>query len=350
MVIESTLNRYFIVPEMGETAAESLDGDPSEPVYPRLIVDDGELFVVPDFAPVGLIGAIYGEKEQGKTWVLMLMAVGVATGIPFLGKEVRQGPVLYIDTEFSQRQFEHRLALICNDLNVDFAIVKRNIRYCRLHRGDLTATMMDLSQYSRRRKDVLVIFDSTGFATESDKTGVALELIDRLKDFGSVIIAAHQAKPQDKSRADDYWQRRVYGPRQLEDICRAVWQIRKYGDKITLKHKYSNITAKKCPDIEVRISGDEKTYIHFEVVSEPENKPEQPKKPTLKKGIMMTADSRKEAFTVDDIEPALKALRCKFSGRRSIINACNKLVRDGQLAIVDEIDGHKRYIPTDDTR
>jgi hypothetical protein len=56
---------------------------------------------------------IAGEPGVGKSWIMCDLAVSVATGTPFLGRQTQQGPVLIInfdDTETLPRQYAERTA------------------------------------------------------------------------------------------------------------------------------------------------------------------------------------------------------------------------------------------------
>ena len=47
----------------------------------------------------GALSVLYGSSNTGKTFVALSIAGHVATGLPWCGNDVRQGPVLYIAAE-----------------------------------------------------------------------------------------------------------------------------------------------------------------------------------------------------------------------------------------------------------
>jgi AAA domain-containing protein len=70
---------------------------------PLHLVSDAELADFPDpeyllegFIEEGSLSAFYGPSGAGKTFVLMDMAMSIVTGMKWMGKEVKQGPVIYV--------------------------------------------------------------------------------------------------------------------------------------------------------------------------------------------------------------------------------------------------------------
>ena len=61
-------------------------------------VDDLEL-LIDDFLFQQSLGAIYGKYGEGKTFVALDMALSIAAGRPWLGRDVAQGAVLYVAPE-----------------------------------------------------------------------------------------------------------------------------------------------------------------------------------------------------------------------------------------------------------
>lgn len=76
-------------------------------------------FVIPDLCVEDGFSILFGEGSAGKTWLLMLMAICVSRGIPFLGRTVEQRNVLYIDCETGRRTFGYRLRRLLAGLGLD---------------------------------------------------------------------------------------------------------------------------------------------------------------------------------------------------------------------------------------
>ena len=65
--------------------------------------------VIDDFIDEGTVNMLFGESGDGKSYVMMWASVCIASGIPFLGKGVKEGPVLYIDEESNESLFKTRM-------------------------------------------------------------------------------------------------------------------------------------------------------------------------------------------------------------------------------------------------
>lgn len=54
---------------------------------------------VPDLVPRRGMGLVFGESGTGKTFLVLDLALSIASGLPFLGREVKQGQVVYVAGE-----------------------------------------------------------------------------------------------------------------------------------------------------------------------------------------------------------------------------------------------------------
>lgn len=66
-------------------------------------------FVIEDLLAEGTVNMMFGESGDGKTLTMQWASVCVASGEPFLGKEVKPGAVLYIDEESNEILFKTRM-------------------------------------------------------------------------------------------------------------------------------------------------------------------------------------------------------------------------------------------------
>ncbi len=55
-------------------------------------------FIVEDLIPGG-VNVLAGDEKSGKSWMMLHMAICIATGQDFLGHPVKQGNVLYLSLE-----------------------------------------------------------------------------------------------------------------------------------------------------------------------------------------------------------------------------------------------------------
>jgi predicted transcriptional regulator len=75
--------------------------------------------VIEDFIDEGTVNMLFGESGDGKSYSMMWAAICVAAGIPFLGKNVKQGPVLYIDEESNESIFKTRMRKVIDGMSGD---------------------------------------------------------------------------------------------------------------------------------------------------------------------------------------------------------------------------------------
>ena len=71
-------------------------------------IDESE-YLIDEVLPMEASGGLYGDDQTGKSFVLNDMAIHVALGRPWRGREVKQGPVLLIVGE-GHRGIERRVA------------------------------------------------------------------------------------------------------------------------------------------------------------------------------------------------------------------------------------------------
>ncbi len=65
-------------------------------------------FIIPEYLPPGL-AFISGKPKIGKSWLVLQLALSVATGGKSLGKDVQKGRVLYLALEDSRRRLQDRM-------------------------------------------------------------------------------------------------------------------------------------------------------------------------------------------------------------------------------------------------
>ncbi len=94
--------------EMIEYAAPAFDGDPpaAEPQRFFRFLDDVEIenlppleWLVDGLLPARVTAEVHGPPESGKTFFTVAMALSIATGLKFFGREVKRAPVIYVLAE-----------------------------------------------------------------------------------------------------------------------------------------------------------------------------------------------------------------------------------------------------------
>lgn len=73
-----------------------------------------QMFIVEGLLPTGLT-MIAGAPKIGKSWFCMDLALCIASGRPFLGRETQQGAVLYLALEDQPRRLKERMKKVAPD-------------------------------------------------------------------------------------------------------------------------------------------------------------------------------------------------------------------------------------------
>lgn len=135
---------------------------------------------------------LYGPKDSHKSWLAAYMAVCIATGRPFLGKNVLQGKVVYVYGEGSMIK---RLRRLCKGLGCDPSD--------RLLPYELKANLKNLDDLQDFKDhlpvDTTVIFIDNlekfwPSDTEEDSVNAAMTLIREIRPLATVVLVQHTRK------------------------------------------------------------------------------------------------------------------------------------------------------------
>jgi len=99
------------VPVLRSYFVEELERQPVEPVD----------WLVPDFIPHGAVTGLFGDGATGKDLLLFMLATAATCERYWLGKEVKQGPVIYINVEDDDKELNRRRAAIAEHHGLRFA-------------------------------------------------------------------------------------------------------------------------------------------------------------------------------------------------------------------------------------
>lgn len=236
---------------MSGTSAADLDYVPVDTITRRLQplcdhVPKKVTFLVDGFIPQGYISTIYGDGDQGKSYFALLLAVAVATGSPFLGRQTRQGKVLFVDGELSKDLQSERLRLICAGLGVDVRTTGN--LYLETPEDLLTQCQeKDLvSCLTKLKKDEdfdLIILDSFGalFGINPESGQEVPNLFKRLQSLGSLLMTDHQPKNSQKPS--------LFGSVYKRNLTRSLWHVSAKelgkGNKLTFKHEKHNFSKRQ---------------------------------------------------------------------------------------------------------
>lgn len=302
-------------------------------------------FVIQDVVPQGFPAAIYGGGGKGKSYLAMLAAICVAAGIPFLGKEVIQGNVTYLDYELDECEQQRRLAQIANGVRVDWNSIEGRIHYCKPN-TPIDLLVPHIIEENKRRNVKLTIVDSIRFAARGNLQDdeVASNLINQVCQLGTVLLIAHQAKPQSKpgkiSNDDyDYDSKTIFGSVFLTNGCRSIWQVQNKNGILTLTHKKCNFTNQQ-PNIKARMQFAGDALIFDTTVEE---KPAR-KKETIKDKAYQAVKELGKA-SAKEVHQYLTDMGAKAKPG-TVQNELNDLVKEKKLEVVDKDGNANIYTAT----
>lgn len=163
--------------------------------------DRGEV-IIEGLLRAGEVMLIGSASKDGKSWLVGNLIWSTVQGSPWLGKQVKPGKVLLIDTELKRGELDYRNDEITKAMGYkpkrgDLTIVARRGKYFEIHglRSQLEQSQTDWSQYS------LIIIDSLykcipQGASENDNAAMG-DLMNQLQGIGEVtgvpIVGVHHS-------------------------------------------------------------------------------------------------------------------------------------------------------------
>lgn len=145
----------------------------------------------------GTKGVIASVSKAGKTWLLLDLALSVATGSNFLGKPTTQGKVLFINFELQAAFIKDRLAVLKKRRNVEPGdnLVIWNLRG---KTADFEALVLNIAREVEGQGYTLIIFDPIYKAMVGKAEGVGSNFsllcnqLERLAErSGAAVVFSH---------------------------------------------------------------------------------------------------------------------------------------------------------------
>ena len=167
--------------------------------------------LVEGLIPASIAAGLYGEGAVGKSLLALMLAISCVTGTTWLGRRVKQGPVIYLCCEDDEDEVHRRLAAICRFLSIDLAALGEfhivpladddAVLAATDGRSSLLTTTYRYDQVvdlAERVRPVLVIGDTLAdilAATENDRM-VAKQFVRKMRPLavpygGTFLVLAH---------------------------------------------------------------------------------------------------------------------------------------------------------------
>lgn len=207
---------------------------------------DGVSWLVDDWMPESSIVFLVSPPESYKTWILLDLAVSVASGAPFLGQfEVfDKGPTLIIQQEDSHSGLTDRLALIVEQKLGANAVLNGDewqipsmpdlpiyVHPSRMLRFDNKKVVEELEKQIEVLRPKVIMIDplySTTASTDNYMGDLANQMmvLKTWRDkYGCSFLIAHHSKKNldpDSTAREDLW-----GSQFLNAFLEAGWQVRR---------------------------------------------------------------------------------------------------------------------------
>ena len=174
-------------------------------------VDAADLLNTPHETPPELIEGLLhqasklvlgSDSKSGKTWTILALGVAVATGTPWMGRNTKQGRVLFVDFELQPWAFRRRLRLIQEKMEVSLPRGTFTAWNLRGHAADAERVAEQVVKEAQGGQYALIICDPVykllGDADENSAGDVAkvLNSIERVavQTGAAVALVHHFAK------------------------------------------------------------------------------------------------------------------------------------------------------------
>ncbi|MBU2787321.1 AAA family ATPase [Acidithiobacillus sp. VAN18-1] len=135
-------------------------------------------FVWSDRVPLGHVCLLSGHGGSGKSTLALQLAAAVAMGQPLLGVSTKRGRVLFFSGEDAEPLLRHRLAAVCQSLDVNPHKLAEQMRV--LDGTEEPALYREVAEFGTRRLEPTPIFDR--LAELVNEWQPALVVIDNASD------------------------------------------------------------------------------------------------------------------------------------------------------------------------
>lgn len=231
--------------------------------------DGGVTWLVQDWLPDKSVTFLVSPPESYKTWILLDLAVSVASGVPFLGQYMvnNTGPTLIIQQEDSHAGLTDRLALIAGQkLGAVAKLEGENwqvpvmpdipvyIHPSRMLRFDNEKVIKELEEQIKILRPKVIMIDplySTTSAVDNYMADLASKMmvLKTWRDkYGCSFLISHHSKKMldpDSTAREDAW-----GSQFLNAFLEAGWQVRrnpKLAPNEIVVRRHSKVMGNQAP-------------------------------------------------------------------------------------------------------
>ena len=202
-------------------------------------------WLVAGLSPEGAISVLAGHSGLGKSFVALLIAICVCLGRRFLGRDVKAGPVLWIDRELDLDETARRAYAICRGLGLDRP--PSNLHYLRPSAPIGTAeAQAEIMAAIAETGAVLCILDSLtlGAIGDAKEQRDVVPVMRMIEQWGTTIAIDHITKG---AAAGNHSSATIFGSGMKRAIVRSTFFLTPAGSALTLRPDKSNFGPASSP-------------------------------------------------------------------------------------------------------
>jgi hypothetical protein len=203
-------------------------------------------WVIKNLIPDGALTILYGDGGLGKSYIALAIATSVSGGLLFLGENIEQRNVLYVDADLDQDEFARRafrvargFGLTCPPDGLYYFQLKSS-----LYREEV---QRKLEEIVTQKQVGFAVIDSLTVASgglDVNDASSVIEVLKGIAPLGTVLAIDHVAKPQ---FGTDPTSRRPFGSTFKHNLARSQIQIQSSGGVIKLLPNKANFSALAAP-------------------------------------------------------------------------------------------------------
>lgn len=202
-------------------------------------------YIIKDIVPVGVPCMLYAAPGNAKSILAASLASHVAIGIPWLGRDTVEAPIIFVDMELTTRESFHRFHRIA--LGMGLESIPDNVLYVPAYEVgyDLHEVLSEIEGVVENTGARLVVLDSLSLALEVDpsdarQTIKAIKTARWLENHNAgLIFIDHQGKTQ---QGESYGGKTPYGTVFKRALCRIVLQLKVDGQTIGFRYEKNNFS------------------------------------------------------------------------------------------------------------
>lgn len=308
---------------------------------------DEQKWLVDKWLPDQSMAFIVSAPGGHKTWLLLDLAVSIASGTPFLGmyQVMESGPVIIIQQEDFHGQIVERLSLIVHNR---FGILQSEedmvmpptlpiyIHPDRKLKFSDEKVMKALEEQIDKIRPKLVIIDPLYSAADMDNymadTASEMFQLKAMRDkFATGFVIAHHTKKGADGGREGAW-----GSQFLNAFLETGWQIKSNESSIKIRRHFKQYADQKEIGLKFEIDTEDAYHYAVKEVKESHKKEEVEKAPKPPK-----AAPKKEVDAILPVMPAIEPKPAPGNLTKDLIRVMSKFGPEGKTAweLINYVEG-----------